>query len=60
MDDKTLGRRAEAFLDAHDPADRIAFRGAQFDAGLACVHHPEGCGGGDAAQGRLSDGAQRT
>jgi alkylation response protein AidB-like acyl-CoA dehydrogenase len=45
MDDKTLGRRAEAFLDGHDPADRIAFRGAQFDAGLAWVHHPEGRGG---------------
>ena len=45
MDDETLGRRAAAFLDAHDPADRIAFRGAQFDAGLAWVHHPEGRGG---------------
>ena len=45
MDDNTLGRRAGSFLDAHDPADRIAFRGAQFDAGLAWVHHPEGRGG---------------
>jgi alkylation response protein AidB-like acyl-CoA dehydrogenase len=45
MDDKALNRHVEAFLDTHDPADRAAFRGAQFDAGLAWVHHPEGLGG---------------
>ncbi len=29
----------------HDPGDQFAFRGAQFDLGLAWVHFPEGCGG---------------
>jgi alkylation response protein AidB-like acyl-CoA dehydrogenase len=29
----------------HDPADQFAFRGAQFDLGLAWVHFPVGCGG---------------
>lgn len=34
-------------LDAHDPAttDRLDFLRAQFDAGLAWVHYPEGLGG---------------
>jgi alkylation response protein AidB-like acyl-CoA dehydrogenase len=45
MDDEALNRHVEAFLDTHDPSDRVAFRGAQFDAGLAWVHHPDGLGG---------------
>ena len=37
----------EAFLADHDPAteDRIEFRGHQYDAGLAWIHHPPGFGG---------------
>ncbi|CAN5417065.1 acyl-CoA dehydrogenase family protein [soil metagenome] len=37
----------EAFLAEHDPKamENVAFRGAQFDAGLAWVHFPEGFGG---------------
>ena len=37
----------EALLAAHDPTEmsRIEFRGCQYDAGLAWVHHPRGFGG---------------
>ena len=37
----------EALLAAHDPAEesRVEFRGHQYDAGLAWVHHPVGFGG---------------
>ena len=37
----------DALLAAHDPAEEslIEFRGHQYDAGLAWVHHPPGCGG---------------
>ena len=37
----------EALLAEHDPAEesRIEFRGHQYDAGLAWVHHPVGFGG---------------
>ncbi len=37
----------DAFLADHDPKveDRIAFRAAQYDAGLAWVHFPDGWGG---------------
>src|SRR5689334_17527923 len=37
----------DALLDAHDPRaeDAVAFRGAQYDAGLAWVHFPPGYGG---------------
>jgi alkylation response protein AidB-like acyl-CoA dehydrogenase len=37
----------DAFLAANDPKamDNVAFRGAQFDAGLAWVHFPDGAGG---------------
>src|SRR4051812_18551554 len=40
-------RRAEELLAAHPPAqtDKKAFLEAQFDAGLAWVHFPEGAGG---------------
>jgi alkylation response protein AidB-like acyl-CoA dehydrogenase len=42
-----ITRRVEELLAAHPPAstDRRAFLGAQFDAGLAWVHFPEGAGG---------------
>jgi alkylation response protein AidB-like acyl-CoA dehydrogenase len=32
-------------LASHDTSDPVAFLGARFDAGLAWVHFPEGCGG---------------
>ena len=37
----------DALLAAHDPAEviQIEFRGHQYDAGLAWVHHPPGFGG---------------
>ncbi|MDZ7674900.1 MAG: acyl-CoA dehydrogenase family protein [Acidimicrobiales bacterium] len=37
----------DAFLAENDPAamDKVAFRGAQYDAGLAWIHFPEGWGG---------------
>ncbi len=40
-------RRVDELLAAHPPAgaDRRGFLGAQFDAGLAWVHFPEGAGG---------------
>ncbi len=50
MSDSTpddLRRRVDALLAEHPPAttDRLAFLQAQFDAGLAWVHFPEGLGG---------------
>ncbi len=37
----------DAFLEANDPKamDKVAFRGALYDAGLAWIHFPEGWGG---------------
>jgi alkylation response protein AidB-like acyl-CoA dehydrogenase len=45
--DDELRLRTRALLEEVDPAtvDRITFRGAQFDRGLAWVHFPEGFGG---------------
>jgi len=42
-----VARRVDELLAAHPPAStgRTAFLGAQFDAGLAWVHFPEGAGG---------------
>jgi alkylation response protein AidB-like acyl-CoA dehydrogenase len=42
-----LQSRIEEFLAAHDPAttDHLEFLRARFDAGLAWVAYPEGCGG---------------
>jgi alkylation response protein AidB-like acyl-CoA dehydrogenase len=37
--------RVRALIDEVDANDRVAFRGAQFDRGLAWVHFPEGRGG---------------
>jgi alkylation response protein AidB-like acyl-CoA dehydrogenase len=47
-----LRQRVAEFLEAHDPVttDRMEFLRAQFDAGLAWVHYPLGCGGLDLAQ----------
>ena len=43
----TVEAALDALLAAHDPktTDRVAFRGARFDAGLAWVHFPVGQGG---------------
>ena len=40
-----LRARVRQFIAEVDATDRVAFRGAQFDRGLAWVHFPEGCGG---------------
>ena len=45
MTDDDLILRAKQLLDAAPIDDQFAFRGAQFDAGLAAVHFPEGKGG---------------
>jgi alkylation response protein AidB-like acyl-CoA dehydrogenase len=46
-DEQLVLERLEALLAEHDPksTDARAFLGAQFDAGLAWVHFPEGYGG---------------
>jgi alkylation response protein AidB-like acyl-CoA dehydrogenase len=51
-----LRRRVEALLAEHPPqrTDRLAFLQAQFDAGLAWVHFPEGLGGLGLARGHQS------
>ena len=47
MSKQLVDERVAALLEAADPAalDAVTFRGAQYDAGLAWVHLPEGCGG---------------
>jgi alkylation response protein AidB-like acyl-CoA dehydrogenase len=49
MSTEDLEARVQALLDAHDPAttEPRDFLGAQFDAGLAWVHLPQGFGGLD-------------
>ncbi|MGH9094619.1 MAG: acyl-CoA dehydrogenase family protein [Acidimicrobiales bacterium] len=46
-DEQLVADRLERLLADHDPAgtDQAGFLGAQFDAGLAFVHFPEGYGG---------------
>ena len=46
-DDPTqlVKERIEQLLDEGDTSDTVAFRGLQYDLGLAWVHFPEGCGG---------------
>jgi alkylation response protein AidB-like acyl-CoA dehydrogenase len=46
-DERLVVGKVEELLAAHDPrrTDRVAFLGSQFDAGLAWVHFPLGCGG---------------
>jgi alkylation response protein AidB-like acyl-CoA dehydrogenase len=43
--DEELRERVRGLIADVDATDRIAFRGAQFDRGLAWVHFPEGRGG---------------
>ena len=49
IEDKELRERTRALLEEVHPddeaVDRVAFRGAQFDHGLAMVHFPAGRGG---------------
>ncbi|HEX7096061.1 MAG TPA: acyl-CoA dehydrogenase family protein [Acidimicrobiales bacterium] len=45
LSEAELRRRVRQLLDDVDVNDRVAFRGAQFDRGLAWVHFPEGKGG---------------
>ena len=55
--DDRLAARLERLLREHPPAtaDAVAFHRARFDAGLAWVHYPDGCGGlgADAGQQRV-------
>ena len=61
--DQELLERTEAFLDEHDHTtlSMEEFRGAQFDAGLALVHFPEGKGGLGLSRGKqaIVEGALR-
>ena len=52
----------DELLREQDPADRLAFRGAQYDLGLAWVHFPVGFGGlgEDAALQRVVEERLRT
>ena len=54
--DDELLERTKALLDEVDPhtTDQYTFRGAQFDAGLAMVHFPEGKGGLDLSRSKQS------
>jgi alkylation response protein AidB-like acyl-CoA dehydrogenase len=45
LSETELRERVRRLLDEVDVDDRVAFRGAQFDRGLAWVHFPEGKGG---------------
>jgi alkylation response protein AidB-like acyl-CoA dehydrogenase len=45
MDDEDLRRAVRDLVATNDPRDRVAFRGAQWDRGLAMVHFPVGKGG---------------
>ena len=45
MTEDELRRRVAGFIRDTDGADRVTALGAQFDAGLAWVHHPAGAGG---------------
>ena len=45
-DEELVSRKIDELLAAHPPtSDPVEFLGAQFDAGLAFVHFPEGYGG---------------
>src|SRR5690606_2491516 len=45
LSEAELRSRVRQLIDEVDVHDRVAFRGAQFDRGLAWVHFPEGKGG---------------
>jgi len=55
--DPAIARRVDELLEEHPPSstDPTDFLGTRFDAGLAWVHYPEGCGGlgADPEQHRL-------
>lgn len=58
VDEGELRERTKRLLTDVDPADQVAFRGAQFDRGLAWVHYPVGRGGlglGRSAQAVVQD-----
>jgi alkylation response protein AidB-like acyl-CoA dehydrogenase len=44
-EEQLVRERLDQLFSSHDPSDDVAFRGAQFDLGLAWVHFPEGLGG---------------
>jgi len=50
--DDQLREMTQALVANHDSNDMVAFRGAQFDAGLALVNFPEGRGGLGLAPGK--------
>ena len=56
ISDQELQERTEALIEEVDPhsVDQFTFRGAQFDAGLAFVHFPEGKGGLGLSRGKQS------
>ena len=56
VSDQELQERTEALIEEVDPhsVDQFTFRGAQFDAGLAFVHFPEGKGGLGLSRGKQS------
>jgi alkylation response protein AidB-like acyl-CoA dehydrogenase len=45
IDESQVLEACERLLADHDPTDTVGFLGAQYDAGLAWVHFPEGSGG---------------
>jgi alkylation response protein AidB-like acyl-CoA dehydrogenase len=54
LSDHDLGQRVRELVEraGDDVSDRVAFRGAQYDAGLAFVHFPVGLGGLGLARSR--------
>ena len=54
ISDQELQERTQALIEEVDPhaVDQFTFRGAQFDAGLALVHFPEGKGGLGLSRGK--------
>ena len=60
-DQATVTALTDELLAEHDPADRVAFRGAQYDLGLGWVHFPVGFGGlgADPALQRIVDARLR-
>ena len=63
-EDQDLAKRTEELVEENRDIldDQFAFRGKQFDAGLAMVHFPEGYGGlgGNRGQQAVIDGVLRT
>jgi alkylation response protein AidB-like acyl-CoA dehydrogenase len=63
-EDQDLAKRTEELVEENRDIleDQIAFRGKQYDAGLAMVHFPEGYGGlaGNRGQQAVIDGVLRS